>query len=109
MNVIEREELVRLSSHPSGGVLLAEVLPAPYYESGHLPGAVHLPLEGLEKRAAEVIPHKESAVVLYCSGPTCSNSHQAAERLERLGYRDVKVFVGGKAAWKEAGLPLESR
>jgi rhodanese-related sulfurtransferase len=105
MNVIEREELVRLSSQ----VLIAEVLPASHYAGGHLPGAVHLPLEGLEKRAREVIPHAESPVVLYCSGPTCSNSHQAAERLERLGYRDVKVFVGGKAAWKEAGLPLEVR
>ncbi|MGZ3451987.1 MAG: rhodanese-like domain-containing protein [Polyangiales bacterium] len=105
MNVIEREELVRLSSE----VLIAEVLPASYYSSGHLPGAVHLPLEGLEKRAGELIPHKDSAVVLYCSGPTCTNSHQAAERLARIGYRDVKVFVGGKAAWKEAGLPFEVR
>lgn len=91
----------------ANGVRSAEVLPPTYYVSGHLPGAVNLPLDGLEQRAAELFPDKQAALVLYCASATCTNSHQAQARLARLGYTDVRVFTGGKAAWQAAGLPLE--
>jgi hypothetical protein len=41
--------------------------------------------------------------------PVRLSSQVLLAEAERLGYRDVKVFVGGKAAWKEAGLPFEVR
>lgn len=89
------------------GVPCAEVLPPAHWEDGHLPGAANLPLEGLEARAAALFPDKTRTLVLYCSNERCRNSHEAAARLERVGYSAVHVFVGGKAAWKAAGLPLE--
>lgn len=91
----------------AAGVASAEVLPEAHWASGHLPGAAHLPLEGLEPRALATFPDKEAPLILYCSSATCRNSHEAAARLERLGYRALRVFTGGKAAWKAAGLPLE--
>lgn len=91
----------------ASGVKSAEVLPHAHYASGHLPGAVNLPLEGLEQRAQALFPDKQTALLLYCSSETCRNSHQAQEHLARLGYTAVYVFTGGKAAWKAAGLPLE--
>ncbi|WP_437930487.1 rhodanese-like domain-containing protein [Sorangium sp. So ce291] len=89
------------------GLVVAEVLPAAYYEAGHLPGAVNLPLDGLERSIARLAPSRETAIVVYCSGPTCRNSHAAAARLAALGYGAVRVFAGGKAAWRDAGLALE--
>ncbi|AUX41535.1 sulfurtransferase [Sorangium cellulosum] len=89
------------------GLVVAEVLPAPYYEAGHLPGAVNLPLDGLEKTIARVAPGRDTPIVVYCSGPTCRNSHTAAARLAALGYGAVRVFAGGKAAWRDAGLAME--
>jgi rhodanese-related sulfurtransferase len=83
------------------------VLPLAHYASGHIPGAVHLPLDGFEGAAASALPDRDADVVVYCSGPTCRNSHLAAEKLAALGYRSVRVFAGGKAEWKDAGLPLE--
>lgn len=91
----------------ASGVRSAEVLPPTHFGRGHLPGAVNLPLEGLEQRAPALFPDKQAALLLYCSSETCSNSHQAQERLTRLGYTAVHVFTGGKAAWQAAGLPLE--
>ena len=34
-------------------------------------------------------------------------SNIAAAKLTALGYADVRVFAGGKAAWKDAGLAFE--
>ena len=47
-------------------VQLVEVLPTPEYETEHLPGAVHLPLTGLTRRAAHDALDPARPVVVYC-------------------------------------------
>lgn len=39
---------------------------------------------------------KATQVVTYCAGPTCPNSKMAVRRLEKLGYRHVRAYEGGK-------------
>jgi rhodanese-related sulfurtransferase len=39
---------------------------------------------------------------------TCQNSDIAQRKLQSLGYRHVRVFKGGKAAWSAAGQPLSA-
>lgn len=90
--------------HPA---LVLEILPPEHYAREHLPGALNLPLNGLDAAAERVIPSQDTPVVTYCSGPTCANSHIAARRLSELGYRDVRVFTGGKSAWRDAGFVFE--
>jgi rhodanese-related sulfurtransferase len=88
-------------------ILVLEVLPRKYYDHGHLPGARQTTNAELEENAATIVPDRKTPVILYCSGPTCGNSHAAGEALTARGYTDVRVFLGGKAAWTEAGLALE--
>jgi rhodanese-related sulfurtransferase len=90
-----------------GSVTVIEVLPESSFISGHLPGAMNLPLEGFEAAAVARLPQRNAEIVVYCSGPTCPNSHLAGKKLSGMGYTQVRVFAGGKAAWKDAGLPLE--
>ena len=82
---------------------LVEALPAQYYDAGHLPGAINLPLDALEHRSADVLPDKDLEIVVYCAGPTCQNSHVAQRKLTTMGYGKVRVFTGGKAEWSQAG------
>jgi rhodanese-related sulfurtransferase len=89
-----------------GDVAVIEVLPQKYYDAGHLPRAVWSTNQDIARVAAEVA-RPEGTVLLYCASATCANSHEAARELAQLGYRDLRVFAGGKAAWREAGLPLE--
>lgn len=89
--------------------IVLEVLPRKYYDHGHLPGARQTTNDEIGAQAQDLIPDKTTPVVLYCSGPTCGNSHAAGVTLTELGYTDVRVFIGGKAAWTEAGLALERR
>jgi len=91
----------------SGSAVVLEVLPAAYYESGHLPGALLLPPDALDAQAPLVAPDRDRTIVVYCSNAACNNSHVAARRLDQLGYADVRRYVGGKEEWSAAGLPLE--
>ena len=90
------------SAHPP---IVAEILGPTSFNLGHLPSAINLPLEGFVEDAARAIPQRDADVV-YCASSTCQNSDIAARELLSLGYRNVRVYRGGKAAWKDAGLAL---
>ena len=91
------------SSHPP---VVAEILGPQHFASGHLPGALNLPLEGFSEAAQRALPNKAADIVVYCASTACQNSDIAARKLLALGYGNVRVFRGGKAAWKDAGHPL---
>ena len=91
----------------SPSTLLFEVLSEAHYRAGHLPGARVMPLDRIAETAAREAPDKARTIVVYCASETCQNSNIAAAKLTALGYADVRVFAGGKAAWKDAGLAFE--
>ena len=88
--------------------LVAEILGPHHFARGHLPGAVNLPLEDLVARVAQVLPDKSAQLVVYCASSSCQNSELAQRKLQSLGYQNVRVFRGGKAAWQQAGLLLSA-
>jgi rhodanese-related sulfurtransferase len=92
--------------HSAAPPLLAEILGAQYFASGHLPGALNLALEAFVENAVRALPDKTREIVVYCASATCQNSDIAARKLHSLGYAHVRVFKGGKAAWRDAGHPL---
>jgi len=104
MQRINRDDLRALLD--TGDVTLIEALPAPHYTAEHLPGAVNLPGELTAELAAQLAPDPAQTLVTYCSGPSCARSKVAAATFGRLGYRDVRVYEGGKTDWA-AGLPFE--
>lgn len=101
---ISRDELLQCIESASPPVLL-EALGAAYFDDAHLPGARNMPPDSVDTLAPMLIPDRDTAVVVYCSG-TCRNSEIAAERLTELGYTDVRVYLGGKEDWVEHGLPV---
>lgn len=104
---MEQVSRQRVQDLLADGAVAVEALGQEHHASGHLPGAVNLPLEALD-RAADVLPDKDASVVVYCADASCPNSTIAAERLVELGYRKVYEYVDGKKDWVEAGLALEA-
>ena len=47
------------------------------------------------------------ALVLYCKGPDCMDSHHLAEDMAAMGHANIFVYKGGFDAWYEAGYPIE--
>jgi rhodanese-related sulfurtransferase len=59
---LQREEVRRLLER---GAQLVDVLPAKQYEKEHLPGAVSLPLEWLDRETAHQLA-SDRPIVVYC-------------------------------------------
>ena len=97
------DELQRLVEE--GDVMLLDVRPELEYRQGHIVGARSMPVAELERRLAEVPRDRE--VVAYCRGPYCVYSDEAAELLQRKGFR-VRRFAEGFPEWRAAGLPVEA-
>lgn len=88
--------------------VLVEALSPEHYRRGHLPSAVNIPLDGFSERVRTLLPERDADIVVYCSGPTCGNSHAAKSKLEALGYSRVRVYPGGKSEWIASGKALEA-
>jgi adenylyltransferase/sulfurtransferase len=68
------------------------------FATGHIPGALNLPLSELQSGKAH--PPASSRCVLYCeSGIRCRS---AAEILKRFDYQDIRGLRGGLPAWQAA-------
>lgn len=88
-----------------GLVTVLDVRPQEEYASGHLPGAINIPLKELEKRLKELDPELE--VVAYCRGPHCVLAFDAVAKMRQQGI-NARRLDGGLPEWKLAGLPVES-
>ena len=78
-------------------VIILDVREQAEYDSGHIPGAVLLPVGTIdETTAAEVIPEKDSTVLVYCRSG--NRSKTASSTLAELGYTNIYEF-GGINTW----------
>ena len=78
-------------------VVILDVREQDEYDSGHIPGAVLLPVGTIdEETAAEVIPEKDSTVLVYCRSG--NRSKTASSALAELGYTNIYEF-GGINTW----------
>lgn len=84
-------------------VQVIDVRPREEYETGHIPGAVSVPLPELEGRLAEL--PRELELVAYCRGPYCVLAPQAIEMLRQAGFRARRLDVGFPE-WRLARLPV---
>jgi rhodanese-related sulfurtransferase len=84
-------------------LVVLDVRPEEEYEAGHIPGAISIPLEELQKRLRDLPKSKQ--IVAYCRGPLCALAPQATRYLKSKGYR-VKRLSEGAPEWEAAGLPL---
>ena len=85
-------------------IILLDVRPYSEYLAGHLPGAVSIPIDELERRLNELPPDK--TVVAYCRGPYCVYADEALEILTADG-RSVARLEEGVLEWQQAGYALE--
>lgn len=103
VETISRQELIaRLAE---GAVTLLDVRAEDEFALGHLPGAVNIPAEELQRRLKELPDDQE--IIAYCRGPYCLLSVDATAALIEQGYR-VRRLEEGFPDWKAAGLPVET-
>lgn len=87
---ISAEELKRRMGRP--GVVVVDLRSADAYQEMHIPGAVHVPYEDLERLSR----YRDRSLVLYCEHGITSMA--AAVTLAEKGYR-VSSLKGGVQAY----------
>ncbi|MEY9214504.1 rhodanese-like domain-containing protein [Thermobifida halotolerans] len=94
--------VVEVNAVPEDGYLL-DVREDDEWRAGHAPGAVHIPLGELARRAGEIPRDAQVYVVCRVGG----RSAQAVQVLNEAGWRTANV-AGGMSAWALAGRPMVS-
>jgi rhodanese-related sulfurtransferase/DNA-binding HxlR family transcriptional regulator len=103
---IGREELKDRMER--GDLVLIDVRPVAEYASGHLPGAISIPpdqLQRLDHLVETVAP--DADIVAYCRGPYCVFADDAVRYLAFRGRHALRL-VDGLPEWRRAGGVVES-
>jgi rhodanese-related sulfurtransferase len=75
------------------------------FSSGHVPGARWMPRGWMELRIQELVPSKDTPIIVTCNDGDASVL--AGVTLQSMGYTNVLRMDGGMAAWRNADLPVE--
>jgi DNA-binding transcriptional ArsR family regulator/rhodanese-related sulfurtransferase len=84
-------------------VVILDTRPASEYLAGHIPGALSIPVDDLQRRLKELAKGKD--YVAYCRGPYCIYADRAVEMLRAHGRR-ARRLVEGFPEWRSAGFPV---
>lgn len=101
VQTIDIHQLKKILESPNKKLAVVDVRALWEWESGHIQGAIHLPLSELEERRRELLAF--DTIYFYCQSG--GRSHVAAE----IFHNDVSESInvnGGIAAWKLAGYPI---
>jgi rhodanese-related sulfurtransferase len=98
---IDRQELLRRIE--AGTVTVVDVRPADEHASGHIPGAVSIPLDQLASRIADLPANGD--IVAYCRGRYCALSYEAVRLLQSRGREAIRL-ADGMLEWRLADLPV---
>jgi rhodanese-related sulfurtransferase len=71
-----------------------------------IPGSRRVPIDRMNREASRL--PRDTAIVVYCSDARWPISRYASTELTLLGFRNVRVFEGGLAAWKASGRGVET-
>jgi rhodanese-related sulfurtransferase len=101
MDTIELDELRELLASDAQ-VRVVMTLGLYRYGQAHIPGSETFPTVDAALDALD--PNED--IILYCAGSPHPASTWAHRILTSRGFRSVRVFSGGLAEWRAAGLPL---
>ncbi|WP_413165295.1 rhodanese-like domain-containing protein [Capilliphycus salinus ALCB114379] len=75
------------------------------FNACHILGAIGIPMDRLVERVPETL---EPARDIYVYGETDEETAQAAAKLREAGYLRIAELIGGVAAWRAVGYPVEA-
>jgi rhodanese-related sulfurtransferase/DNA-binding transcriptional ArsR family regulator len=100
-DVVSRDEAEELLAKEA---VLLDVRPRQEFESGHLLGAINIPIDELPDRLAEL--PRDRQIIAYCRGEYCLFADEAAELLRANSFQVVRL-EGGWPEWQSEDRPVQ--
>lgn len=102
---MQQDELLAQIKKAPATIIIVDVRSTYEYQSGHVPGAIHIPFWTAFTTDKLDAYEKNSEVVLYCAhGPRAGVAKLA---LSLSGFEKINYLAGHMSAWNNAGLPVE--
>lgn len=92
-----------------GDTLFVDARSKTDFLEGHVAGAVSLPVNEFEVKIETFFNQygPDQAMVIYCAGRSCQDSHHLAQKLMEFGYANISIMIDGFPGWKAKGYPIE--
>ena len=84
--------------------LVLDVRTPAEFKAGHLPDAMLIPVQELQRRIAELAPYRDKDILLYCA--TGNRSTVAAKILIDQGFTRISNMRHGIADWHQRKYPM---
>ena len=100
INISSKEAMQIINTYQN--VIILDIRDRSYFESGHLTGAVSMPLPEFERGITNF--RKDMTFILYCQNG--QKSRLACGMLIKKGFKSTFNLVNGINEWKETGYPI---
>ncbi len=94
---VDISQLEAILASPAGPVLL-DVRSAEEFREGHVPGALHLPIDQLPDRIDELQPFRSRGVIAYCEHGR--RATRALDLLAEKGFTNLRLLRGHMNSWR---------
>lgn len=78
------------------GHIIVDVRRQDEYDAGHIPGAILIPNESIDKERPKELPDLNQIILVYCRSGR--RSKEASAKLAKMGYTNIYEF-GGIITW----------
>jgi rhodanese-related sulfurtransferase len=101
-NVIDYASVAKLVEQgpAKAGYTLIDSRPLVRFQEGTIPTAIHLPFIGFDKFADRLPKAKDTLIVFFCGGVTCTLSPNSLLKVQKMGYTNLRVYREGEPEWK---------
>lgn len=88
----------------AGEILLLDVRSPGEYADGHIPGAVNVPYDQIQRHQSVLEQQGDSPIVVYCR--TGRRAAIFINEIEKYGFTNLQYMEGDMPGWQRAGLPV---
>ena len=86
------------------GAVIVDIRDIKEYSTGHIAGALNMPLSSIDSRVGELETYKENPIVVVCKMGQHAGS--VGRKLKAQGFENVRRLSGGMAEWSANSLPV---
>ncbi|MEM9213125.1 MAG: rhodanese-like domain-containing protein [Cyanobacteria bacterium P01_F01_bin.150] len=101
--VISQEQLLGQISSDAAPLIL-DVRTIDEYQSGHVPGAINIPIQELSYRLEDLPDNKDISIVIYCERGV--RSRRGYGYLQDAGFTHIQRLEGDMSAWRQQNRPI---
>ena len=102
--IISQQELIARINDNSAPMVL-DVRTAEEFNSGHVPGAIHVPYDNYQQALEPLRLKTTGEVVVYCEKG--GRAKKVESYLAEQGFSEVRHLEGDMSGWRKASLPVE--